>query len=161
MTTIGGTAPMVQIPHATTATPRLVHDPLRSAVAVGVATSMVLHGQMSLTGMHGPFWSAVMGAMALGCLSCLAGLLRPGRPQAPMAMTMGMAVAMALIHVLMLPLMADAVHAHHDVTAEHALTGAVPDSGQVSMVLVVVLELAVAALAVIWLRRHKHRDPSS
>ncbi|MEX5295369.1 hypothetical protein QYM41_08810 [Kocuria sp. CPCC 205268] len=123
-----------------------------------MTASVALHAQMALTGAHGPGWSLLMGVMALLCLSCLAGLVRAGDPAGPVRMTMGMALAMALGHVLLLPLLAGApgahgAHAAHGGEATVAAAGA----GHGGMLLVVGVELIVATLAVGWVRRHKQR----
>lgn len=128
-------------------------------LVLGVAASVALHAQMALAGAHGPGWSVLMGAMALLCLSCLAGLVRAGDPAGTVRMTMGTALAMALGHVLLLPLLgggagAQGVHAHHGAaTAVDAASGA----GHGGMLLVVGVELAVAALAVAWTRGRNRR----
>lgn len=134
-------------------------DPLRVLLVLGVAASVVLHARMALAGVHGPGWSVLMGVMALLCLSCLAGLVRAGEPTATVRMVMGTALAMALGHVLLLPLLggssgAHGAHAHHGGAAPvDAASGA--DHG--GMLLVVGVELAVAAVAVVWTRRHTQR----
>ncbi|MEX5297215.1 hypothetical protein RCG67_00360 [Kocuria sp. CPCC 205292] len=124
-----------------------------------MAASVALHAQMALTGAHGPGWSVLMGVMALLCLSCLAGLVRGGDPAGPVRMTMGMALAMALGHVLLLPLLtggagAHGAHAHHGGAAP---VDAAAGAGHGGMLLVVGVELAVAVLAVGWTRRHNQR----
>lgn len=134
-------------------------DLLRVLLVLGVTASVALHAQMALTGTHGPGWSVLMGVMALLCLSCLAGLVRAGDPAGPVRMTMGMALAMALGHVLLLPLLAGApgahgAHAHHGGTAA---VDTAAGAGHGGMLLVVGVELTVAALAVGWVRRHKQR----
>ncbi len=136
-------------------------DPLRVLLVLGVTASVALHAQMAVTGAHGPGWSVLMGVMALLCLSCLAGLVRAGDPAGPVRMTMGMALAMALGHVLLLPLLAGAPGAH-GAHAAHAAPGggaavAAAGAGHGGMLLVVGVELIVAALAVGWVRRHKQR----
>jgi hypothetical protein len=142
--------------------PGLLHDPLRVLVVLGVAVSTVLHGQMAILGVHGAVWSLVMAGMAVMCLSCVASLLRPGRSIAArhpaMTMTVGMALAMALGHVLMLPLMTGGnggAHAHHTTGGSGRTTlAATPDSGHSTMLLVVIVEIVVAATATAWTRRH-------
>lgn len=134
-------------------------DLLRVLLVLGVAASVVLHARMALAGAHGPGWSVLMGVMALLCLSCLAGLLRAGDPTGTVRMTMGMALAMALGHVLLLPLLAGGsgahgAHAHH---GGAPAAGAASGAGHGGMLLVVGVELVVAALAVGWTRRHNQR----
>ncbi|WP_157571454.1 hypothetical protein [Kocuria rosea] len=126
-------------------------------LVLGVATSVALHAQMALAGAHGPGWSVLMGVMALLCLSCLAGLVRAGDPAGPVRMTMGMALAMALGHVLLLPLLAGGTHGAHAHHGGAAPVEAAAGAGHGGMLLVVGVELAVAALAVGWTRRHKQR----
>lgn len=132
-------------------------DLLRVLLVLGVATSVALHAQMALAGAHGPGWSVLMGVMALLCLSCLAGLVRAGDPAGPVRMTMGMALAMALGHVLLLPLLAGGTHGAHAHHGGAAPVEAAAGAGHGGMLLVVGVELAVAALAVGWTRRHKQR----
>ena len=129
----------------------LVRDPLRIVLATGVGISAVLHGQMALAGAHGAGWSVLMGAMTAVCLFCVAGLLRHGDPAAAMRMSTGMALAMALVHVLALPLISGGSgHGRHGAASA---TSSVPEAGHGAMLLVVVVELAVAAGAVAWVRR--------
>ncbi|TDL38136.1 hypothetical protein [Kocuria rosea] len=142
--------------------PGLLHDPLRVLVVLGVAVSTVLHGQMAILGVHGAVWSLVMVGMAVMCLSCVAPLLRPGRSIAArhpaMTMTMGMALAMALGHVLMLPLITGGnggAHAHHTGGSGRTTLAADPSSGHGTMLLVIAVELVVAATATTWARRHR------
>lgn len=132
---------------------------LRVLLVLGVAASVALHAQMALAGAHGPGWSVLMGVMALLCLSCLAGLVRTGDPTGAVRMTMGMALAMALGHVLLLPLLdggsgAHGAHAHH---GGASAAGSASGAGHGGMLLVVAVELAVAALAVGWTGRHNQR----
>lgn len=134
-------------------------DPLRVLLVLGVAASVVLHARMALTGVHGPGWSVLMGVMALLCLSCLAGLVRAGDPTATVRMVTGTALAMALGHVLLLPLLGGSsgvhgAHAHHGGAAP---VDAASGAGHGGMLLVVGVELAVAAVAVVWTRRHTQR----
>jgi hypothetical protein len=142
--------------HAANTSPGL-RDPLRAVIALAVAASVILHVQMVFGGMHGILWSVVMAGMALGCLSCLVSLLCPGRSFAAVRLTMTMTRAMAhttaLAHGLMIVLVAGASssHAHHEVGAQ---TLSVPGATQEAMLLIIILELAVGALAVIWTRRH-------
>ncbi|MFI7481321.1 hypothetical protein ACH9EU_02780 [Kocuria sp. M1R5S2] len=140
--------------------PSLTRDPLRIVMVAGTAASVVLHGHMALA--HGGGWAVLMAAMAVLCLACLAGLLRGGRPDAAVRMTTGMALAMALGHVLLLPLMSgDGAHAHHAATGSAAHpTSPAQDAaaGHGGMLLVVAVELAVAACAVAWSRRHEDRS---
>lgn len=130
--------------------PALLRDPLRVLMTAGLGASIALHTQMTLNDTHGFGMSLVMAIMAIACLSCLTGLLRPITSADPVRMTMGMALAMALGHVLMLPLIGGGVHAHH--STAHA-AAAVEGGGHGAMLLAMILELAVAALAVGWLRR--------
>ncbi|MFI7584208.1 hypothetical protein ACH9DO_10480 [Kocuria sp. M1N1S27] len=141
--------------------PRPRVDLLRALLVLGTAASVALHGQMGLGGAHGPGWSALMGVMAVLCLSCLLGLVRAADPAGTVRMTMGMALAMALGHVLLLPLLdaSSGAHGHH---GHHAGTSAVSaastaGAGHGGMLLVVGVELAVAVVAVSWLRRHNRR----
>ncbi|MGK7221295.1 hypothetical protein ACSNO4_00655 [Kocuria flava] len=126
-------------------------------IVLGVAASVVLHARMALAGAHGPGWSVLMGVMALLCLSCLAGLVRAGDPAGPVRMTMGMALAMALGHVLLLPLLAGGAHGAHAHHGGAAPVDAASGAGHGGMLLVVGVELAVAAVAVVWIRRHTLR----
>lgn len=133
----------------------LLRDPLRLVLAAGIGTSAVLHGQMALAGAHGSGWSVLMGTMAAVCVFCAAGLLRRGDPVAAVRMSTGMALAMALLHVLALPLLSGSGgHARHGVASA---AGGVAEAGRGTMLLVVVVELAVAAGAVAWIRRHGPR----
>lgn len=131
----------------------------RVLLVLGVTASVALHAQMALAGTHGPGWSVLMGIMAVLCLSCLAGLVRAGDPTGAVRMTMGMALAMALGHVLLLPLLGGASGAHgaHAHSGGATTAGAAAGAGHGGMLLVVVVELAVAAVAVRWTRRHTQR----
>jgi hypothetical protein len=123
---------------------------------------------MAVTGTHGPVWSLMMASMALLCLSCVVALLRRGQPattvHTTMTMTMGMALAMTLAHTLMLPFLGGlgghSAHAHHGGVSAGAAEAAASGSGHGGMLLVVVIELTVAALAVAWTRRHASRPRS-
>ncbi|MGQ1838504.1 hypothetical protein ACT4S2_08605 [Kocuria turfanensis] len=140
---------------------RLPGDPVRVLLAAGLVASVLLHARMALGG-HGPGWSIGMAVMAVLCLSCLPALVRAGaarRRAGAVRMVMGMALAMAFGHVLLLPLMgAGGGHAHHGAlpagTMPAAAGGAAHGTGAL---LVISVELAVAALAVLWLRRHGRR----
>jgi hypothetical protein len=149
-----GAAPVRQRP-----VPRLLGDPLRVLLGTGVGVSVALHGQMAVAGTHGAGWAVVMGVMAALCLSCLVALARVGDLVRTVRMTMGMALAMALAHTLMIPLLGGSgghsAHAHHG--GAGATEAAASGAGHGGMLLVVVVELAVAALAVAWLRRHDRR----
>ena len=142
--------------------PHPLHDPLGVSVVLGVAVSAALHGRMALSGAHGPFWSVVMAGMALVCGLCLVALLRRGRSATEagttMTMTMGMALAMALAHALMLPFAGEMsghhASAHHHGMATGPTGSAAPGAGHGSMLVVVAVELLIAALAVTWTRRH-------
>ena len=151
-----GAAPVRQGP-----APRLLGDPLRVLLGIGLGVSVALHGQMAVAGTHGAGWAVVMGVMAALCLSCLVALGRSGDLGRTVRMTMGMALAMALAHTLMIPLLGGSgghsAHAHHGGVPAGAAEAAAPGAGHGGMLLVVVVELAVAALAVAWLRRHDRR----
>lgn len=143
-------------------TPRLLGDPLRGALALGTGVSVVLHAQMALGGTHGRGWSVLMGLMAVLCLPCLVALVRPAAVHPAVGtvrMALGTALAMALGHVLLLPLMSGVGgHAQHGTpsagTVPAAAGGAAHGAG---VLLVVGVELAVAVLAVVWLRRSERR----
>lgn len=140
---------------------RLPGDPLRVLLAAGLAASVLLHARMALGG-HGPGWSLGMAAMAVLCLPCLTTLVRAGaahRRAGAVRMAMGAALATALGHVLLLPLMsAGGGHAQHGALpsgAPSAVTGG--EAHGATALLVIAVELVVAALAVVWLRRHERR----
>lgn len=124
-----------------------------------VGASAAAHGWMAIGGGHGAGWSLVMAAMALACASCAVDLLRRWHDPGSAVMALGMAAAMALIHVLMLPLMtagaAGTQHAHHAgggaAASAAAASGAGAEHG--AMLLLVALELVAAGLAAARLRR--------
>jgi hypothetical protein len=138
--------------------PRHLGDPLRAALVLGTGVSVALHARMALDGAHGRGWSVLMGFMALLCLPCLLALLRPGaaHPAArTVRMALGTALAMALGHVLLLPLLSHgAGHVGHGAPPAGTMPAAGGGAGHGSGVLAVVgVEMAVAVLAVVWLRR--------
>ncbi len=137
---------------------------LHGCLVLSVAGSAAAHGWMAVGGGHGAGWSLVMAAMAVLCAFCVVGLMRQPLAVAPARMAMVMAVTMALLHVLMIPLMAGAAggathhHAHH---AHHG--GGGPGAAPVAaasaagadhstMMLVIVLELTAGGLAATRLR---------
>ena len=132
----------------------LRRDPLRVLLAAGVGAAVVLHAHMALAGIHGAGWSVLMGAMAAVCLFCVIGMLRDEEPAAAMRMSTGMALAMALAHVLALPLLGGG-GGHHGTSSA---AGGAAQAGHGAMLLVVLVELAVAAGAVAWIRRHERRS---
>lgn len=137
---------------------------LHGCLVLCVAGSAAAHGWMAVGGGHGAGWSLVMAVMAVLCAFCVVGLMRQPLAVAPARMAMVMAVTMALLHVLMIPLMAGAAggathhHAHH---AHHG--GGGPGTAPVAasaggadhstMMLVIVLELTAGGLAATRLRR--------
>jgi hypothetical protein len=137
-----------------------VHDVHRWMIIAGVGASIALHGQMALSGAHGTMWSLVMGGMAAICVSCIVALVKAGPARGPVCMTMGMAIAMALIHVLMLPFLngGGGAHSHHSAAHVDAVVAG-SSGGHGAMLMVVAVELAVAALAAGWMRRHSRRSP--
>lgn len=133
--------------------PGVLRDPLRAVLVCGIAVSVAVHARMAVDGGHGPGWSLAMAGMAVLCLSCGLALVRPGDRAGVVRMTMGMALAMALIHVLLLPLMGGSstgAHAHHGGVPAVAA----PSAGHGTMLLAVVVELGVGVLALAWTRRH-------
>ncbi|RLY93827.1 hypothetical protein EAE32_00835 [Kocuria tytonicola] len=128
--------------------------PLRLLLVAGLGASVVVHLGMAADGTHGTVMSVLMLVMALTCLSCLTGLLRSVSAQSTATTTMVMAALMALVHVLILPLMSGGTHAHH---GSPARPFAPAGGGLAAMVLVAVLELAVAGLASAWLRGARRR----
>jgi hypothetical protein len=136
-------------------TSHVLRDPLRAVIALTVTASVVLHAYMVIEGVHSIFWSVVMTGMTLGCLSCLVRLLRPSRSLAAARMTMTMTRIMAhtaaLTHVLMIMLVGTSGDHAHEVAAH---TPADSGTAHGAMLLIVILELAVGALAVIWTRTH-------
>lgn len=124
-----------------------------------VAASVAAHGWMAVGGGHGAGWSLVMAAMAVACSFCLADLVRRPDAAGPVRMVLSTAVAMAVVHVLMLPLMgahASGGHAAHHggaatgPSAAESLTGGADHSGMLALI---ALELAAAGLAAGLLRR--------
>lgn len=134
---------------------------LHGCLVLCVAGSAAAHGWMAVGGGHGAGWSLVMAAMAVLCAFCVVGLMRQPLAVAPVRMAMVMAVTMALLHVLMIPLMAGAAggaarhHSHHGgggpgAAPVAASAGAADHS---TMMLVIVLELTAGGLAATRLRR--------
>lgn len=110
-------------------------------------------------GGHGAGWSLVMAAMAVLCGFCVMGLMRQPLAADPVRMAMIMAVTMALLHVLMISLMAGAGrgtqhHAHHGGESPGAAPVAASAGGadHSTMMLLIVLELMVGGLAAARLR---------
>ncbi len=139
---------------------------LHGCLVLSVAGSAAAHGWMAMGGGHGAGWSLVMAAMAVLCAFCVVGLMRRPLATEPVHMAMVMAVAMALLHVVMVPLMAGPGggaphHAHHgggrpgaDPVAASA--GAADHS---TMMMVIVLELVAGGLAATRLRRRRPWRP--
>lgn len=113
------------------------------AAASLTAVSFVAHLFMLFAGGHGPLLAVALAAMALSCAWCAVhGCLRPsGRG---LAMLMGMSLAMALLHAVLVlgPPGGVGMHAMHG--GAHA-SGA--GSGDELMLAIVGLELAIAWLA--------------
>jgi hypothetical protein len=116
---------------------------------------------MAVGGGHGAGWSLVMAAMAVLCAFCVVGLMRQPLAVAPVRMAMVMAVTMALLHVLMIPLMAGAAggaarhHSHHGAGGPGAapVAASAGAADHSTMMLVIVLELTAGGLAATRLRR--------
>jgi hypothetical protein len=114
---------------------------------------------MAVGGGHGAGWSLVMAVMAVACSFCLTDMVRRPEAAGPVRMALSTAVAMAVVHVLVLPLMGGHVSgghpAHHGgagagPSPAEALTGGADSSGMLALI---VLELTAAALAAGLLRR--------
>ena len=122
-------------------------------LVVCVAASVAAHGWMAVGGGHGAGWSLVMAAMSVACAVCLVDLVRRREAHGPVRMALGMAVAMAVVHVLMLPLMAGGQggtqHAHHagGGTAPGAVAASTGGADHGTMLLPIALELVAAGLA--------------
>ncbi|MFI7496115.1 hypothetical protein ACH9D2_15540 [Kocuria sp. M4R2S49] len=127
-----------------------------------VAASVVAHGWMAAGGGHGAGWSLVMAAMALACSFCVVDLLRRRHDSAPVRMALGMAAAMALIHVLMVPLMATAgagtLHAHHGGGGTGSAAASTGGADHSTMFLLIAVELVAAGLAAAQLRRRPEKS---
>lgn len=138
---------------------RTPDGPLRVLLVGCVAASVAAHGWTAVGGGHGAGWSLVMAAMAVACSWCLPDLVRRRDAAGPVRMTLGTAVAMAVVHVLMVPLMGGRQSGGHP--AHHGGLGAGPSAaeaaavgaGHSAMLALIVLELAAAALAAGLLRR--------
>lgn len=133
---------------------------LHGGLVLCVAGSAAAHGWMAVAGGHGAGWSLVMAAMAVLCAFCTVGLMRRPLAADPVRMAMVMAVAMALLHVLMVPLMAGAAggthdHAHHGGGSPGAspVAAAAGGADHSTMTMVIVLELVAGGLAAARLRR--------
>lgn len=134
---------------------------LHGCLVLCVAGSAAAHGWMAVGGGHGAGWSLVMAAMAVLCAFCVVGLVRRPPAVAPVRMAMVMAVTMALLHVLMIPLMAGAAggaarhHSHHGGEGPGAAPVAAAAGGadHSTMMPVIVLELTAGGLAATRLRR--------
>lgn len=133
--------------------------PVHVLLAGCVAASVAAHGWMAVGGGHGAGWSLVMAAMAVACSFCLTDMVRRPEAAGPVRMALSTAVAMAVVHVLVLPLMGGHVSgghpAHHGgagagPSPAEALTGGADSSGMLALI---VLELTAAALAAGLLRR--------
>ncbi|MEX5270728.1 hypothetical protein [Kocuria sabuli] len=124
-----------------------------------VAASVAAHGWTAVGGDHGAGWSLVMAAMAVACSFCLPDLVRRPEASGPVRMALSTGVAMAVVHVLMLPLMGG--HASGGHPAHHGGAGAGPGAadavtggtGSSTMLALIVLELTAAVLAAGLLRR--------
>lgn len=120
------------------------------AAAVLTAASLVVHVVMIAGGGHGVALGLLLAVMALSCAGCGAhAVLRPGC-RGSLALV-GMSIGMALLHAVMalgLP-GGPGMHAMHDGGSHLADSGSGPaGAGQAGlMLLVIVLELAVAWLA--------------
>ncbi|MFF0902048.1 UNVERIFIED_CONTAM: hypothetical protein RF653_03350 [Kocuria sp. CPCC 205316] len=134
---------------------------LHGCLVLCVAGSTAAHGWMAVGGGHGAGWSLAMAVMAVLCAFCVVGLMRRPLAVAPVRMAMVMALTMALLHVLMIPLMAGAAgrathhHAHHGGGGPGAAPVASSAGGAdlSAMMLVIVLELTAGGLAAARLRR--------
>lgn len=137
---------------------RASERPLRVLLAGCVAASVAAHGWMAVGGGHGAGWSLAMAAMAVACSFCLPDLVRRRDAPGPVGMALCTAVAMAVLHVLMIPLTEghDGAHpAHHGgVGPGPSAAGAVSGgAGHGAVLALIVLELTAAALAAGLLRR--------
>lgn len=156
-----GTSERGAAPRVTAAAGGVLHG----CLVLSVAGSAAAHGWMAMGGGHGVGWSLVMAAMAVLCAFCVVGLMRRPLATEPVRMAMVMAVAMALLHVVMVPLMAGAgggaPHHAHRGGESYGAAPAVASAGGAdhsTMALVVVLELAAAGLAATRLRRRRHLE---
>jgi hypothetical protein len=153
--TTAGPLSMRAHPGTPSDTRQVLRDPRHLLLVAGVGTSVALHGQMAISGMHGTVWSLVMAAMAAICLPCLVALVKSKAAPGPVRMTMGTALAMALTHVLMLPLLntSSGAHAHHHAAQMESVV-ATSGGNHGAMLAVIAVELAVAAMAAGCMRRH-------
>lgn len=153
---------------------RRVTSSAATGLAVGlVAASLPLHALMLLDHAHGPVLSGLMAAMVLWCLWCAAGVvrvaLRPGRAgvpgaspatgrghAAPLRHLWAMALAMAMLHVVLLTGFPFSTGGHHHggSVAGAASGGAAvgPDAGAGLMLAVVGVELAICFACSVALR---------
>lgn len=133
---------------------------LHGGLVLCVAGSAATHGWMAVGGGHGAGWSLVMAGMAALCAFCVVGLLRQPLAADPVRMAMVMAVTMALLHVVLMPLTAGAgggAHHHGQHGGESPVAAAVVASAggaehSTMMLVVIVLELVAGGLAVARLR---------
>lgn len=137
---------------------------LHGCLVLCVTGSATAHGWMAVGGGHGAGWSLVMAAMAVLCAFCVVGLMRQPLAAEPLCMAMVMAVTMALLHVLMIPLMAGAAGGtHHHAIRGGEGPGAAPVAASAggadhsTMMMVIVLELVAGGLAATRLRRRRPR----
>lgn len=147
----GNGARAIQAPAASRLT--MVAAWLAITLAIG---SVPLHGWMLIAHPHGITLTALMGAMALWCLWCAVGAVRPlfrGRFPAPSPVRhlWAMASAMALLHVVLVTGFPAGGH-HHSAGTAHGGTQLGPVSGAGLMLAVVVLELAICFACAVALR---------
>lgn len=129
--------------------------------AVGLVTaSLPLHAAMLLGHGHGVVLTGVMAAMVLWCLRCALGLVRPAPgsaacPARSLRHLWAMALAMVLLHVVLLTGFPWSRGGHHHGGAASAVASgatAGPDAGAVLMLAVVGVELAICFACAVGLR---------
>ncbi len=129
--------------------------------AVGLVTaSLPLHAAMLLGHGHGVVLTGVMAAMVLWCLRCALSLVRPAPgsaacPARSLRHLWAMALAMVLLHVVLLTGFPWSRGGHHHGGAASAVASgatAGPDAGAVLMLAVVGVELAICFACAVGLR---------
>ncbi|MDQ0848649.1 hypothetical protein QFZ65_000587 [Arthrobacter sp. B3I9] len=121
----------------------------RTCAAV-TAASCVLHVWFVIANQHGPWLNILMLAMVALCLPCALHIWRYSRANA-LRQVMASALAMALVHTLLLVGSRSSAHGHHGTAA-----GAIHSRTEVSLA-VIALEMATALLASTLLARLRMR----
>jgi hypothetical protein len=133
----------------------MIRDPLLVLIMTGVGFSSALHIQMAAMGFHGLIGTLIMACMAVACISCLVTLLLRGSQVVTVRMIMGMAQIMVIAHLILIfpPAGSGNVHRHNTVTsADDPIRGGLAHG---SFLVVIAVELLVAATAAVWIRNKR------